>query len=403
MDFAKRSLAIERALCPVLIGRDDQLSQLEDALLAAHRGEGQVVILAGEAGMGKTRLAGELQKRALKAGTAVMWGGCSEADLALPYLPFLEAVGNYLATADLAQLRERLGSARRELATLFPQLAADGLARDDSASTQAKLRLFEAVLTLLRVPADEHGLLLVIEDLHWSDASTRELLDYLARRLRSARIMVLATYRKDELHRKHALLPMVQGWRRAGTATMVELQALPRERVGEMVAAIFDEPTQADTRDFLHARTDGNPFVLEELLKLALDRGDIYRTPTGWTRKAISELRLPESVRDTILLRVERLTPEQADLLRIAAVLGPSFSYATLVAVSNTEKDTVKAALHAFIQQQLVEEELRTDGRYRFRPRRRSRRGRWARQRSCMSGCCHTSLRRLSEDRCFAV
>lgn len=360
-------MAIERALCPVLIGRDEQLSLLEDALLAAHRGEGQMVVLAGEAGMGKTRLASELQKRALKAGTTVMWGGCSEADLALPYLPFLEAVGNYLATADLARLGEQLGPARRELANLFPQLAADGLARDDSPSTQAKLRLFEAVLTLLRVPAAEHGLLLVAEDLHWSDASTRELLDYLARRLRSARIMVLATYRKDELHRKHVLLPMVQGWRRAGMATMVELQPLPPERVGDMVAAIFDEPTRDDTRDFLHARTDGNPFVLEELLKLALDRGDIYRTPTGWTRKKISELRLPDSVRDTILLRVERLTPEQAGLLRTAAVLGPSFTYGTLVAVSNADRDLVKAALHAFIQQQLMEEELHADGRYRFR------------------------------------
>src|ERR1700694_1314937 len=108
-------MAVERALCPALVGREGELTILEDALLDAHRGEGQMVILAGEAGLGKTRLASELQKRAAGGGTTVMRGGCSEADLSLPYLPFLEAIGNYLSTADLDRLRARLGSAGREV------------------------------------------------------------------------------------------------------------------------------------------------------------------------------------------------------------------------------------------------------------------------------------------------
>src|SRR2546428_4904291 len=104
-------ITIERTLCPVLVGRDRELSLLEDALLAAHRGEGQVVVVGGEAGIGKTRLATQLQKRALKGGTVVLWGGCSEADLSLPYLPLIEAIGNYLRQVDLADLRARLGPA----------------------------------------------------------------------------------------------------------------------------------------------------------------------------------------------------------------------------------------------------------------------------------------------------
>ncbi len=364
----KGGVAIERALCPVLVGRERELTLLEDALLAANRSEGQIVVLAGEAGVGKTRLASELQLRALKVGMGVLWGSCSEAELALPYLPFLEAIGNYLRGVDLDRLRQQLGPVRRELAHLFPQLETERAPRDSGDPTENKLRLFEAVLSLLNVPADAQALLFVLEDLQWADASTRELLDYLARRLRPNRIMVLATYRKDELHRKHALVPLVQGWRRAGIATAIDLQPLPPARLADMVQAIFDLPrVQEETRDFLYTRTEGNPFVLEEMLKAALDRGDILRTETGWTRKELSELKLPESVRDTILLRVERLSDEQAETLRTAAVLGPSFRYQTLVAVSGQDRGAVQAALRTFVQAQLMEEEPQVHGRYRFR------------------------------------
>ena len=113
---------MDRALCPVLVGREREVSLLEDALLAAHRGSGQVVVIAGEAGVGKTRLAMELQERARRAGTAVMVGTTSEAEVALPYLPFIEAIGNYLAGADLDRIKLQLGPATcRQLGQLLPQ------------------------------------------------------------------------------------------------------------------------------------------------------------------------------------------------------------------------------------------------------------------------------------------
>src|SRR5437660_1717156 len=314
--------------------------------------------------MGRGALLG---RRADKLGMAVLTGACSEAELSLPYLPFLEAIGNHLATTDLEHVRGALGPVRRELAHLFPQLEPDQSLTDSGDSTQAKLRLFEGVLALLRVAADAHGLLLVVEDLHWADASTRELLDYMSRRLRGTRIMLLGTYRSDELHRKHPLLPTVQGWRRAGTAYVIDLEPLSPIGVADMVLAIFDQPIRTEFRDFLHARSEGNPFVLEELLKAALDRGDIFRTPERWERKELSEMKLPRTVQDTILLRVERLSDAQADILRTAAVLGPSFSYQTLAAVSGQSDDVVQAALHACVQQQLMEEEPNTSERYRFR------------------------------------
>src|SRR5437763_12882226 len=158
---------VERALCPVLVGRAEELSILEDARLAANRGQGSVVALAGDAGLGKTRLATELEHRARAIGAEVLSGGCSEADLTLPYLPLLEAIGNYLAGADVDGVRARLGQSARELGQLFPQLGSGDISSQDVESAQAKLRLFEAMIALLRVPADDHGLLLVIEDIHW--------------------------------------------------------------------------------------------------------------------------------------------------------------------------------------------------------------------------------------------
>lgn len=363
-------MAIERALCPALVGREGELTTLEDALLDAHRGEGQVVILAGEAGLGKTRLASELQKRAAGGGTTVMRGGCSEADLTLPYLPFLEAIGNYLSSADLDRLRARLGTSGHELGQLFPQLRPDGVSSDGGdPSGQGKLRLFEGMISLFRDAASEHGLLLVLEDLHWADASTRELLDYLTRRLSHTRMLILATYRSDELDRKHPLLPLVQGWKRGNLVTLVELHPLAAAGLADMVRAIFDTQEVTDEfRDFLYRRTEGNPFVLEEMLKAALDRGDIYRSAIGWERPPdLSQLKIPPTVRDTILLRVERLQDEEAEILRMAAVLGQSFSYATLAAVSGKPEDTVLSALQRCVQQQLVEEQPQARERYRFR------------------------------------
>lgn len=355
----------EGTLSPVLVGRDDEITLLEDALLSACRGEGQVVALAGDAGLGKTRLATETADAARKIGAAVIWGGCSEAEYALPYLPFVEGIGNWLAGADLAAVRAALGPAAGELGQLFPQFG-DAIPAVTMDPSQSKLRLYEAVLALLRVAAGGKGALVVIEDLHWADPSSRELVDYMTRRVRGTRIMVLATYRRDEMHRKHPLLPVVQGWRRSRLARIIELEPLPATDVASMIAAIFDyREVSPEFRDFLYERTEGNPFVLEEMLKEAIDRGDIYRTETRWERKEIAELGIPRSVADSILLRVERLDPDHAEVLRRASVIGPSFDYRTLVAITGMPEPVVQSALQACVLQQLLSEE--PGGRYRFR------------------------------------
>src|SRR4051795_1315909 len=337
------------SLCPVLVQRDDQLAILESALMAAHRGDGGLAVLSGEAGIGKTRLphepaelaphaagaagcgktraATELANLAGQLGGEVLWGTCSEAELSLPYLPFVEALGNYLDAQSSEAIGSRLGPTRRELSQLFPQLA-DGAGPAQSGDTeQAKLRLFEAIACLLAIPADDHGMLLVVEDVHWADASTRELLDHLARRISGLRALVLITYRSDELHRRHPFVPTLQGWRRSGLAEVVELEPLAEGGVDEMLQAILGaDRVDAELRDLMLARTEGNPFVLEEMLKEATEGGGERRAGES-SPLTLDNRAIPATVRDTILLRLARLAPEHVETLEAAAILGRTFDY----------------------------------------------------------------------------
>jgi class 3 adenylate cyclase len=353
----------QTAICSVLVLRDDQLATLEDALLEARRGHGGLVVLSGEAGIGKTRLANELAHQARRLDSAVLWGGCSEAELSLPYLPFVEAIGNYLAEEDTSTLADRLGPMSRELSQLFPQFG--GAPGPTSDPGQAKLRLFEAIVALLALPASDRTLLLVVEDVHWADDSSRELLDHIARRLSGMRALALVTYRSDELHRRHPFVPTLRAWRRSGLARTIELDPLPEAGIGEMVASIRSADTvDPDVVDLLYERTEGNPFFVEEMLSEAacsLGPGD------DLTRTALESVGIPETVRDTILQRLARLEPSHAEILEVAAVMGHSFTYDTLLAVSEAPEDVVQSALAAAVALQLTEEHPQLPGHYRWR------------------------------------
>jgi class 3 adenylate cyclase len=348
---------LDRVLCSRLVGRDEQLFALEDALLAADGGETRLVALGGEAGMGKTRLASELAQRAQRLGWTVLWGACSASELPIPYLPVVEALGNYLSGQDTARVSQSLGAARRELAQLFPQLGDDEPVAPVGDPTQAKLRLFEAVVGMLGTAARDQGLLLILEDVHWADTATRELLDHLSRRLTSMRALLLLTYRSDELGRRHPLAPALQSWRRSGTAELVTLAPLDRGQIGEIISTILDgEQVEPEFHELMYARCEGNPFVLEEMLKEAMDRADVSRSRDGWQRRSFQQLRIPDTVRDTILLRFARLDPAEAQVLQAGAVLGRTFDYRILLAASGAPEATVHRALEVGIAQQLLDE-----------------------------------------------
>ncbi len=318
--------------------------------------------------MGKTRLASELVARAQRLGWTVLWGACSEAELPVPYLAVVEALGNYISMQDMARIGESLGGARRELAQLFPQLGMDEPAIPVGDPVQAKLRLFEAVVGLLGAVARDQGLLLILEDVHWADSATRELLDHLSRRLTNMRSLLLLTYRSDELDRRHPLAPLLQSWRRSGTAELVTLAPLGERQIAEMISAILDgEEVEAGFRELMYARTEGNPFVLEEMLKEVIDRAEERQPGGGWQRRSLEQLRIPDTVRDTILLRFARLDPAEAEVLQAGAVLGRTFDYPTLLATSGASEATVHRALEVGVVQQLLDELADGGASYRWR------------------------------------
>jgi ATP/maltotriose-dependent transcriptional regulator MalT len=289
-----------RRSSPVLVGREADLRALEEAVAA--RAERPVVLLGGEAGVGKSRLVGELATRATAGGASVAVGSCVElgADL-LPYAPFVESLARLVeALGDGAD--ELLGPARADLATLLPDLEPRTEKSRDGGGSRG--RMYEAVRGLLdRAP---EPLILVLEDIHWADRSTLELLSYLARRLRHGRTALVATYRTDELHRRHPLLPVLAELQRSGRAARIQLGRLDRAEVARLVREIRGEAAPAALLEAIAGRSEGNPFLVEELL--AAEAGPATS--------------LPATLKDLLLARVGTVEAPTRRALGIVAAAG---------------------------------------------------------------------------------
>ncbi|MFJ3638334.1 AAA family ATPase [Streptomyces sp. NPDC090108] len=347
-----------RSVSPVFVGRADELSVLNDALARAAgegtsrapgtAGEPQALLLGGEAGVGKTRLVEEFGAAAARRGAVVAVGGCVEigAD-GLPFAPFSGAL-RALRDALPEPFAAAAAGQEDELARLLPEL---GEARSSRHDEQGTARLFELTARLLERTASEHTVVLVLEDLHWADASTRHLLAHLFRTLRSGRLVVLATYRSDDIHRRHPLRPLLAELDRMRTVRRVELARFTREEVGRQVAGILAaEPDPAQIDEFF-ARSDGNAFFVEEL---AVAAGEGCRTG------------LTDSLRDLLLVRVEALPESAQQVARIVAEGGSTVEHPLIAAVARLPEDDLIEALRAAVGANLLTA-TPDGGGYRFR------------------------------------
>ncbi|HEU5287411.1 MAG TPA: AAA family ATPase, partial [Candidatus Limnocylindria bacterium] len=233
-------------------------------------------------------------------------------------------------------------------------------------------RLSVAFQHLFRAFARETPVLVVLEDLHWADETSLELLQHLARELRDARVLLLATYRSDEMHRRHPFLRTLADLQRERLVTEIQLKRLTLEETKELIRATMAtrDPSvrvSDEFRDALYSRTDGNPFFTEELLKALVDSGGVYLQEGGWARKPIDELAIPGSIREAVRARVEELTPEARGTLSVAAVIGHRFGYDTLRAVTGLDEPTLERHLREFIEAQLAGEGDGTSEEYAFR------------------------------------
>ena len=318
-----------------IVGRSLELAQLEAALADAAARRPSLAFVVGESGVGKSRLVAELQARAAAGETRVLAGDCVElGEGELAYAPLVTALRPLVRDEDpvLAALPAGI---RAELATLLPGLG-EGHERMRGAGDQA--RVFEALLAVLDGLSREAPVLLVIEDLHWADASTRAFLRFLASTLGDEPVLIVATYRPDELHRRHPLRPLLAELERV-RALRIDLPGLSRDELSEQLEGILGNPPDAALVDRLYARSEGNPLFTEELLAAG---------PDGLGA-------LPPSLAAALALRIERLGDDAQEVVRVLSAGGRQFlDDAVLAEVSGLERRALRDGLREAVASHIV-------------------------------------------------
>jgi hypothetical protein len=365
--------------CPTFVGRRAESARLAAALDRATAATPTVVLVGGEAGVGKSRLVGELAAGARAAGATVLAGGCVErGGEGLPFAPVaaaLRMLAGGLGDAELATLVPQ--PARSGLARLLPELgppAAGGGAGGGSwpgaapAGGEAALpadpgagqrRLFGLLLDLLRRLAARRPTVLVVEDLHWADRSTRDLLAFLVRNLRRERVLLVCTHRSDELHRRHPLRPLLAELERDRRVERLELGRFDRGEVAAQLTGILGVAPAARLVERVHARSGGNALFVEELAAAA---------PAGGTPAALGGGASPAfgGLRELLLGRIEPLPEPAREVLRVVAVAGGRLGHDLLAEVAGLPAPELQAGLRAAVGARLLQVDAHPGG-YGFR------------------------------------
>jgi hypothetical protein len=346
------------------VGRADELGTLKTALDAALGGQGSLVMLVGEPGIGKTRLAQEALVYAQLRGAQTLWGRCYEAESAFPYMPFVEALRQYVATRPDEALRAELGNGASDVAKLVSEVRqrvpASAL-NTEIPPDQERQRLYESVVTFLLNAAIANPIVLVLDDLHWADAPTLNLLRNLARSVKGSRLLIIGTYRDMDLDRRHPLAEMLADLRRERLFERVLLRGMSPLEVGallEMAAQHELDQGGAVLASALHRATEGNPFFIEETVRHLVETGRIFRREGRWVSDTtnINEMGIPEGVREVIGRRLSRLSSACNGALASAAVLGREFEFAVLGAMTGLDEDALLVVIEEALEAQAIVE-----------------------------------------------
>jgi DNA-binding CsgD family transcriptional regulator/tetratricopeptide (TPR) repeat protein len=326
-----------RVVSPIFVGRIEELHVLEAALGRATNSEPAVVLVGGEAGVGKTRLLAELTARCAADGTRVLTGGCVPVgDGGLPYAPIVEGLRALVGDLGASAVRGLVGPSWSELARLLPALG-ELQAGGGTPEQAAQARLFELLLGLLARLSQQLPVILVVEDLHWADRSTRDLLAFLARNLRRERLLVVVSYRSDEPDTDW-LGPYLAVLDRSGRAQRVALPRLDRAETLAQLVGILGAAPHAELVDAVFGRSEGNPYFTEELV-------GAIRAGSG---------ALPPTVRDLLQGRVQALPELARQVLAVVAVAGRRVPHQLLAAVAGLEDQPLVGSLRAAVADQLL-------------------------------------------------
>jgi len=349
-----------------MIGREQELAELEEVweLACAQERSGRLVMLAGDAGIGKSTLTAELARRVHDAG-AIVLAGRSPRETVVPYQPILEALRHWALSAPLGDLRAPAREYGSELARLIPELrrrAPDLPPPPFDEPETERYRLFEAVVGLLTELSRSAPVLLVLDDLQWADRPTLLLLRHLARATSPARLLILGCYRATE-RRGDTFNSALAELHRDRLASQINIRGLSESETAELMALRAGEtPSRAFARA-LYEETEGNPFFAEEIVRHLLEAGVHAGSASA---SELQRFGLPEGVKEVIAWRLGRLEPPAVELLRVAAVIGRDVDAALLERVVLLAEDEFLGALEEALAAGLLVESDETPGRYRF-------------------------------------
>jgi len=337
-----------------LIGRQTELQHIADIIETVRGGAGQLVLLAGEPGVGKTRLAQEVTLALQELGFLVATGTCYESHQAVPYGPFLDI----LSTASEAappDIRSVIGQRWPYLGSLLPEQFRVA-PRASTASEDEQPRLIRAVANLLIAISEVVPVGLLLDDLHWADAASLALLQHLARSTRSHRVFLLGTCGTAEVHHQDMLERALLDLGRAGVVEQLRVCPLSVEATAALAKETVEEELSQEVGQLIYARTEGNPLFVKHLLRALMERGDDLGGAGRWTAQAVKELAVPESVRGVIRQRLGRLSSFTQTMLRQASVLGQTFGFDDLLKMGSHDEEHLEEALMEASATGLVQE-----------------------------------------------
>lgn len=345
------------------VGRERELAFLAERLAGARQGGGGVVLLAGEPGIGKTRLLDEAAQLSITAGATVLRGGASNLEGMPPYLPFLEALGGHARVVPESVLRQQVGGGGSVLAVILPEL---NQRLGELPSTyalpheQARLRLFEAISSFLSAIAAANPAVLILDDLQWADGPSLDLMCHVARHCSGTNLLVLGAFRQGELDRNPALERALTELARLRSLETVAPGPLSLDEIGLLASDALRGETDATLSGLLHAESEGNPFFAEELLRFWFEAGIVVAPAGGtgaWTLAELEETPLPPSIVGAVRQRLASLPNDVVEILRAAAIVGQTFEVGLLAAILEQDAELIETAIEQAERGQLLRRE----------------------------------------------
>lgn len=340
-----------------IVGRQHELTLLINHYNAVREGRVRVVLFAGEPGIGKTRLLNEVALQTAREGATVLFGNASEDEGMPPFLPFLEAIGRYIHTTPQDQLRRQLSTIPQTLANLFPELAIylPDLLSLPVPPEQARLRLYEAIGTFLATICEEHALVLILDNLHWADSASLDLLRHLVHYQAHTQLFILGAYREGDSDRNPSFVHTITEFSHQRVLSTVTVNPLSEVDVGLLALGRHGSPLSLGVNTLLYVQSEGNPFFAEELLDGWIESGTLTLQNRQWVATAPITDVLPSTIAGALRQRFARLAPIVVDHLRVAAIIGRSFELALLASVEEQEGEAVEECLLEAVHARLIQ------------------------------------------------